>query len=318
MLRAGNNQLLTPTYFPAVSGTCPSVSPENLIELISSFSYPRILVSCYDIDKMATSVREKALRKLSSLRKNGSFSLIDSGVFEAYWKVDTEWDFQSYKRSLSKIKPEVYFSFDIPPGSVKTKTEYFQSTLRMIEASKSLVPRGTCAPIVHGSNPKELLAMFKHLNDSGLGFEPIVAIAERDCGSSISERARTISRVRGYLDGIADGVLLHILGCGDPISMALFVASGADSFDSLDWTESVLDRDGLRTRNFFQLELVKCNCRICKMKFLSPVTRTLLHNLLFYQDYVLSLKEMVRRNTLGDFLLEYVGRETLRKSTLQR
>lgn len=290
------------------------ISTESLIALASSFSYPRILTSCYDFDRASVPVRRAVSTSISSFRKKGGLLLVDSGVFEAYWKEDKSWDFDSYRKSLIKIKPEIYFSFDLPPTSRVAKEGYLEETLSMIRASKSAAPHSICAPIVHGSNPRGLLAMFQHLAKSGLKFETVVAVAERDCGSSLGERARTISRIRKFIDGQDNRVLLHVLGCGDPMSMALFVACGADSFDSLDWTESVYDRNGLRARDFFQLELVNCTCRVCKMKFVNPITRTLLHNLLFYQDFVSTLKELVRRDTLRDFLLEYVGRDMMEKS----
>jgi hypothetical protein len=51
-LSKNGKRLLTPTYFPAVSGAKLRLPVKQLIQFLMGKSYPRILVSSYDLLKM--------------------------------------------------------------------------------------------------------------------------------------------------------------------------------------------------------------------------------------------------------------------------
>jgi len=65
---------------------------------------------------------------------------------------------------------------------------------------------------------------------------------------------------------------IHVLGSGDPISIALYTYCGADTFDRLDWSEMVFERNELRIVNLSQLELLRCDCKACaRPRLLHPI-----------------------------------------------
>ncbi|WP_182212931.1 hypothetical protein [Stenotrophomonas acidaminiphila] len=49
--------------------------------------------------------------------------------------------------------------------------------------------------------------------------------------------------LRKALDDNGRYVGLHLLGTGNPISIALYAWAGADSFDGLEWCQTVVDHD---------------------------------------------------------------------------
>ena len=106
---------------------------------------------------------------------------------------------------------------------------------------------------------------------------------------------------------------LHILGCGNPISMTLFSYAGADSFDSVDWSRWTINPKTLQFADLDHLPLINCQCKICKRKKLDPISRTLLHNLLFYKKFMDNLRSNIAKNNGLEFLDDYLDRKILSK-----
>lgn len=311
-LTKDQKQLITPTYFPAVSGIRFPV--DQIVNLLHTISYPRILVSCYDIFAMKSKRKIRTIQRLSNYRKKGAFVLLDSGVFESYWKVDVRWSFNLYKISIHKIESDFYFSFDVLPNEKRSTKLFLESTYREIRSSSSISNTSECIPILHGTNPKQLISMVEKFVNSFPDISRFIGVAERDCGRSLSERAHTVIKLRQILNKYDSGIGLHILGCGDPLSLAMFAYCGADMFDSLDWSETVIETNELRTHALSHYELLKCQCAACsKSTSQDPITSAFLHNLLFYQDFVINIQNMIRHNTLHDFILQYVGADYLRR-----
>jgi tRNA-guanine family transglycosylase len=143
-------------------------------------------------------------------------------------------------------------------------------------------------------------------------------VPERDCGESIVEKAHTVHEIRKLLDSgekSPDSRMLHLLGCGDPLSMLLFVYAGASSFDSLDWLKYCADPDQLLLHNFSHLELLNCDCMVCARKDKQYIEKVFLHNLLFYQNYVLRIQELIKENSIGKLLEGYFSKTALDKVT---
>jgi tRNA-guanine family transglycosylase len=233
--------------------------------------------------------------------------MLDSGVFEGFWKRDRSWDFDKYRRSVLRIDSDFYFSFDVLPDPKSSETRFQRSTLRQAKKSSLISKTSEFIPIVHGRTPQELISVVKSLLIDQPRSLRLVAVPERDCGRSLTERARTVLQIRQILNEKDSSIILHILGCGNPISLALLAYCGADTFDSLNWTRLTIDRNDLKLTDLTHLELLDCDCEICSKGIADPIRRTLLHNLLFYQQFSLKIQAMIRRETLWDFLVEYAG-----------
>jgi tRNA-guanine family transglycosylase len=253
--------------------------------------------------------------ELSESFRKGSFIMLDSGIFESYWKGDRSWDFDKYRKSVSRIDSDFYFSFDVLPNPKSSEVRFQRSTVLQVEKSSLISKTSEFIPIVHGRSSKELVSTVKALLNAQPKSRRLVAVPERDCGRSLVERAKTILQIRQTLDEKDNSIVLHILGCGNPISLALFAYCGADTFDSLNWTRMAINRIDLKLTELAHLELLNCGCEACSKGIADPISRALLHNLLFYQDFVLRIQNMIRRETLWDFLVEYVGLNLLNRVT---
>jgi hypothetical protein len=69
----------------------------------------------------------------------------------------------------------------------------------------------------------------------------LIAVPERELGDGLVQRVTTVARIRRELDLIGWYCPLHLLGTGNPLSIAALSAAGADSFDGLEWCRTVVD-----------------------------------------------------------------------------
>ena len=311
-VKVGLKQLATPTYFPAISRKEIRDAADKFLELVTSSGYPRVLVSAYDYGKTGTSAQRRAVKRLNDYGRRGSIVMLDSGVFESYWREDPRWGFRNYRNSVRSIDSDFFMSFDVLALTKVTYEEFRKVTLQRILDSSRSTNRSHCIPIVHEKNPSKLV----HLVSDLLGRVPrlfaSLAVSERELGQTISERCITIMKLRKSLNKHGGG-LLHVLGCGQPISMAFYVYSGADTFDSLDWVLSAFDSQRERLIDRSHFELLECKCEVCKKSRIDPSSRVYLHNLLSYQNYSMKLHSMINQGTLLDYLQEVTSKPFLNK-----
>lgn len=306
-VNVNGKNFVTPTYFPAVSSYKIKFPFDRLIYLLINYSYPRALISAYDLFHAEESERKKLLTAISTFRNKG-FLFLDSGVYESSWRVDSKWNLESYRNLVSQVECDFYSSFDFLPNKTNEKIdeEFKQRTFGNILASRGVSKKGVFVPILHGLNPNQLISVLTEFVKTHPDLSGVIAIAERDCGMSILEKAKTIVSIRKILDENDSRNLLHLLGCGNPSSMLLFSYCGVDTFDSLDWAEHTLDRNFLKINDFSQLNLLGCDCPICSGAERDYTEKALLHNLLFYQDFVIQIQSLIKNNDISRFLRERI------------
>lgn len=320
-LKQQGKTLSTPTYFPAVSSYGIKLPPSYLIYLLANFLYPRVLVSAYDIFHSKGAVKKtlfSTLKKYDKLvrRRNQGFLFLDSGIYESSWYNDPGWSMDSYKNLVSKVKFDIYSSFDVlPKGRDKKSLKKFQTqTFSNIVESRDLTNKGELVGILHGANPDHLLLIVTEFVATYHDLCNIIAVPERDCGESILEKAQTIVAIRKALDKSHSPKLLHLLGCGNPLSVLLFSFCGVDFFDSLDWYEHVADPNTLAINDLYQLDLLDCKCKACDRHAKGEyVDRALLHNLYFYQKFMENIRLKIRDDEILPFLRDHIDPKFLRK-----
>jgi len=307
-------KLVTPTFFPAVSSYGIKYSFEALVRLLTVYSYPRLLVSAYDFYLLNDKKKKELSQEMSEYSQKGCFVFLDSGIYESSWKADSRWIYDRYKASISQVSFDFYSSFDVlPPRTKSSLEEFFEATFESILVSSNLSKGYGFIPILHGANPEQLVSLVAKFVDVSPNLCDMIAVAERDCGNNIVEKARTILKLRSILNGSNCPRLLHILGCGNPKSLVLFSYCGADMFDSLDWIKYVVDRVRLTINDFSHLELINCSCPICSRKKGDYIESALLHNLLFYQDYMQQIQFLIREKKISEFISEHLGQDILGK-----
>jgi hypothetical protein len=71
-----------------------------------------------------------------------------------------------------------------------------------------------------------------------------------------------VRRIRDELDKLPFYQPLHILGTGNPWSIAVLAAAGADSFDGLEWCRVAVDRDTGRLNHFQHFDFFAYQARL--------------------------------------------------------
>ena len=159
--------------------------------------------------------------------------------------------------------------------------------------------RSSCqiVPIIHGD--AQDLPGLCHTVAVQTGVS-MLAVAERRLGDGVIERARSVLAIRNALNQLDRYVAVHLLGTGNPISIALYSAMGADSFDGLEWCQTVVDHDTgllyhLSQADFFAKQTAWFDAG------LSFQARTLVHNLEFYASWMQRLRTAIANETVVDF-----------------
>jgi len=299
--RVPNKVLETPVYFPAVSsfGNDKTI---NYVKFLMDIKHPTMLISAYDFFHLYES-KPSLVTEINNYPNNGKFLLVDSGGYEQKWNNDKDWDFEVYKKTMNKINADIYASLDLMEPKVKRDVSF-----NRIKKSYTIKPTSQFMPIFDGNTPELLIKnvetfLTKFSSQFSLKF---LTFRERDCGTTLTEKASTIFKIRKIIDSIHGNHILHVLGCGHPLNIALFSYYGADSFDSRDWYQKTLDTEHLLLRDFAHLEIMNCKCTSCtnpKKKKLDPYSLTVTHNITGYLDFMKKIRKLIQENKLKDFLL---------------
>jgi hypothetical protein len=268
-----------------------------------------MLLSSYDFRERFDS--DELLNDLLNRYSRNGVLLLDSGCYESYWYNNNGWKFDKYEEILRKYKYDIFTSYDpflgISDSIDNKESVYNNHDNYLASASKS----ATFLPIFHSCSPQGLIdSVVKYLEKDPYSVE-FIAVTEKECGITLSDRAQTVMKLRQKINFAGNGQALHILGCGHPLSIALYCYSGADSFDSKDWLRNVVDIQSLNLKDFSQLELLHCKCEACKTT--NPVARVFYHNIAAYLQFTNQLTELIKKNELKSYLQEKIGRDALNR-----
>ncbi|AKG53115.1 hypothetical protein DGWBC_0431 [Dehalogenimonas sp. WBC-2] len=222
---------------------------------------------------------------------------MDSGNYEAFWLRDRDWDLKTFEKAVSQIKPDLTLAFDNPWSHTGGNGSLDLN-----------IPN--CLPIVHGNPtnlPKQVLAAAQSYKDT-----PLIAVAERELGDGIVQRATTLCSIVKNIEGEGLKHGIHLLGTGNPRSILLYAACGAISFDGLEWCQTAVDQRDGTLLHFSQRELTGCECAACNTSG-SYSAVTLGHNLLFYIDWMQKIQSSINTGSVGDMLTNYFPTKLLER-----
>lgn len=273
-----------PVYFPSISSIKTSHTPADFAEFLnaSALSVSHYLVSAYDLirtDKLQASRLHDAM---CAATQSGKTILMDSGNYEAYWKAPTEsWSHEEFHFALKNFPCSLAFGFDeqAPPKD-------FREHLKLLNTrhEKDRTTGGDkLIPIVHADS-SILPAICKQLAiDQKLSS---IAVPERRLGDGIFERALSVRALRSALNETGFNVILHLLGTGNPISIATYSIEGANSFDGLEWCQTVVDWETALLHHFSQADFFRLQTQHGETRGHSFHSRTFAHNIDFYRDWM--------------------------------
>ncbi len=294
-----------PTFYPSVSSVKANLLVSDYVRVLVDVGYPNFLISAYDYAHAEDNERQLINQDLKRATEAGSVILLDSGNYESFWLRDEAWSDVSFQETCRVIHPSLAFCFDDqnPPehreGAVAAA---LQRT-----TSDSFALRGEIiVPIVH-NRPIFLPDV---VADVVRAARPVmVAIPERELGEGIAERCRMIASVRSRLNELDYYCPIHVLGTGNPYSLFAFALSGADSFDGLEWCQTVVDFASGQLSHFQHWELFAEGSPIPKAEDFPYQYRAFAHNLVFWAELMRSIREFIRHGkstTLTDSILSRI------------
>lgn len=310
-IKLGDREVQAPTFFPSVSSIKCNLQPHEYVSILRSLSTlnAQFLVSAFDLVGANDPSNRILQEQIDLARRAGVTVLMDSGNYESYWKnAKLIWTREHFHRALENFPADLAFSFDeqLPSldhlAHVKTAIKHY---LRDQEAAGGTI----VIPILHEapSNLPTVCDLFaKETNVS------MLAVAERRLGESIFERIETIKKIRARLNSSGRPVGLHLLGTGNPISIALYSEAGANSFDGLEWCQTAVDHKSGLLFHFAQagLFLDQTSWGSGDQPY---VLKVLAHNLTFYSEWMNDLRESLAQGNSAAFFARRLPREIFEK-----
>lgn len=293
--------LRLPIYFPSVSSVKTGLSPFAYFRILKGLKQPHFLVSAYDIDKSFH--KSEFIDQLKTNREDdGPIILMDSGNYESYWIRDKSWTIGSFNEILSHSVSDLAFCYDNQVPSENTK-ENVAGAAKSTKESQNITKSTSIIPIIHcnkGKLNETVLDLYDQTNFT------MVSIPERILGDGILERIATITNLRKELNKLNNYPFIHLLGTGNPLSLLLYSLAGADSFDGLEWCQTVVNSRTKLLYHFQQREMIIDECKYCNSTVINDYQITTLgHNLEFYNEWMrkihdandeLSIRELLQKH----------------------
>jgi len=287
-----------PIYFPSISSVKTAMPPQEYLRLLLSMRRlnRQFLVSAFDLAGIEQP--QSAQEALASAHQTDIITLMDSGNYESFWKnAQAVWRQPNFHKILVGFPCDLAFGFDEqqPPTNAD---EHLALIVERWQTDQ--IAAGSCQiiPIVHAV-ASELPALCAAVAaKTGV---TILAVPERRLGNGILERAHAVKAVREALNELGRYVVLHLLGTGNPISIVLYSAMGADSFDGLEWCQTVVDHETGLLYHLSQADFFAGQTTWGDDGLLSFQARTLAHNLEFFSDWMQRLRNAINREKLPEF-----------------
>lgn len=320
---AGGKAVPAPVFFHSVSSHETQLRPDVAVRALSVFGAQTILVSAYDA--VARKHPTKMVEELGRCRDAGAMILLDSGNYEAFRKNNKRWNADVFHAAMAVTPHDIAFCFD----QVRPPRDIDRIARNVVEAVERDSKHTTAPvlPIVHAPRnsdgsfdtdclPELMRRVARELTP------PLLAIPERELGNGIVERARTVLAIRRSLDYLGFRQPLHLLGTGNPVTMAILAAAGADSFDGLEWCRVVADHADGRMYHFHHYDFFAYQSKLAD----SPVTReaavsdkvnyagkAVFHNLAFFAEWVNELQARIGEGKVDRFLSEKLPKGSIRQ-----
>jgi queuine/archaeosine tRNA-ribosyltransferase len=273
--------------------------------------HPQFLVSAADIFRLRKE-RQESSRKISELitqaSQNGQIVLLDSGNYERFWQRLRKWTPKELQEVLSYVPVQLAFCYDnLTPSSDPSQI------VKEIEKSAARDRRENqmeaMLPIVHCSEPKLFPTVCGQVVTK---LQPLmIAIPERELGFGLLERLSTVIAIRREMNRTGRYCPIHILGTGNPRSLLLFVAAGADSFDGLEWCQTAVDCESYSLHHLSHVDLFWHQSPFGALSGTAPAARALAHNLWFYESWMKRIRAALATDSLRGLGISVFGAEMI-------
>jgi len=325
LLRIDEKEVQLPCFVFSVSSFETQLRPEAGITALQLKQTKAVLVSAYDMDCLDG--RRKIYEQLREMRDRGTLVVLDSGNYEAFRmgklkKNDPNpWTPERFARVIRRVPCDLAFCFDnLAP--VKTVKGVAGDVIRRTLNLESVCGNKLVCPIIHIPVNKDNRSNVQILPDITLQVAEelrpkLIAFPERELGEGILQRAKAVASVRKALGHLSWYQPIHLLGTGNPLSIAILSAAGADLFDGLEWCRTMADGDtGLlyhyQQFDFFRDQLGRIKSPVVKAIVESPsatyAAKVAFHNLELFEVWMEDIQKHIQQKTIGKFLADYLPR----------
>lgn len=308
-----------PTLFLSVSSYETQLVPSDAVRALRVFGAPAILVSAFDA--AAPRKSEPMLEALADYRAQGGFVLLDSGNYEASRRGSRRWKPEALRTALERTPHDWAFCFDVMrPSRLPTKAA--EEIVKAVERDQALTS-APVLPIVHAPRDEHNNYMGKAIpgviRDIAERLQPpLIAIPERELGPGLIARAVAVQAIRAELDKLPFYQPIHLLGTGNPWSIAILAAAGADTFDGLEWCRVAVDRSTDRLHHyqhfdFFTYQTELADSLIARAALedtgVDFTGKVAFHNLDYFAGFLSGLREAIAEGSLEAFLVGLLGKD---------
>lgn len=302
-LSTKSGKLLLPNFFPVFNPNKPVVTPEEMKRI----GVEAIITNSYIIYKNEK-LREDALKRgIHSAIGFDGIIMTDSGAYQLYRYGDVEISNKEILRFQHAIGTDIGTILDVPMSSDMSREEAERGVNITIEHAmewKSLSNelRGTLWLGTPQGGPYDDLVRESAKRISELGFDYYgvgsikVALEEYN----FTMQADLLMKVRMFLQ---PNKPVHFWGIGLPSSFSLFVALGADTFDSASYALYAAEGRYMtpeRTIPLEELEELPCSCPVCSKysaKEIKEMERRERERLISIHNLYVSVQEMKKIRT---------------------
>lgn len=321
LLGIANGKVQLPTLFFSVSSHETQLVPVEALQALRIFGASTILVSAYDLH--ARRKPEKLIEEIKEYRKNGGFVLLDSGNYEASRLGTRKWRKSDFRDVITQTPHDWAFCFDVMKPK-HNPDHAINEIVKAVERDRELTD-APVLPIIHAPSLKSGGYKLDHIprvvREVAEKLEPeLIAIPERELGPGLIARAKMVQAIREELSKLPFYQPLHILGTGNPWSVAILAAAGADTFDGLEWCRMTVDNISDRLHHFQHFDFFSYQTELAD----SVIARDALedqaidfggkvafHNLDYFSRYEKNLREAIVSGSIEAFVVEIVRKDAV-------
>lgn len=288
-LNIEESDIRLPYFYPSISSIKTNLNLLEYIDVLTALETinKRYLFSAYDTNQLSDSNIEAVCEKINQALGNGVTVLMDSGNYESFWKSDNSWKSGNFHNIAKNSGFSAAFCFDeqAPPADIE---KHLNLLIESLQQDKK-VTKKPIIPIIHGAENDlpYICKQFVQMTNSDF-----IALPERRLGDGIFGRALNLRKIRSELDKLGCFTGIHLLGTGNPMSLAIYSVEGANSYDGLEWCQTVVDHDTGFLYHSTQFDFFRCQTQWGEENV--PYTlRMLAHNLEFYSRWMEDLRRAI-------------------------
>ena len=319
-----NSRVPLPTLYLSVSSFETQLLPDQAVTALRIAQAPAILVSAWDLVRRREP--NALIKELEKYRSAGGFVLLDSGNYESSRLQVHQWDPEDLEEAMAHAMHDWAFCFDkLSHFNFDENRTPEQITEKIVEIVKRDLEFTSTAvlPVVHvpqlensGYKIKIIPEVARRVADE---LRPeLIGIPERELGAGIVQRAQTMQAIRRELNTLSFYQPVHLLGTGNPWTVAIMVAAGADTFDGLEWCRTVVDHDNDRLNHFQHFDLFSLQAELSDSAVVEAAQknefgvafagRVAFHNLDYFKKFGDKLRDAVSKGRLESFVSACLGK----------